>query len=270
MYNESSFTPSKLVEVLGVVSRSSLPLSGEDEEITMVPAIHVVCVSEKPTFAKELAADSIDSVRQALLNDLASVFQPIEPLAAELLLLSLISAPLSRSPGSSPLGTLSLNLITRADIRPLIQFIQDVCPFVVTLPLSISLLRDSRFLPKINDSGSLDAGLLQLGPGSILIVDETAMGEGGALDETALRNLNSLIDCIRSQTLTYQYPYMPDIKIDCALRVIVVSEAKSLLPVSTIPLSYTHLRWTFMCPYLRQSWIVRQYPPLRSMNIGLT
>ena len=59
------------------------------------------------------------------------------------------------------------------------------------------------------------------------------MGEGGKLEEKAIKNLKALSECMTNQMLGYEYPYMPDLKMVCAIRTLVLSEGKSLLPVST-------------------------------------
>lgn len=57
------------------------------------------------------------------------------------------------------------------------------------------------------------------------------MGEGGQLNDKAVRNLQTLVNCIKTQTLRYEYPYMDGLKMDCAIRAVVFSEGKSLIPV---------------------------------------
>jgi hypothetical protein len=57
------------------------------------------------------------------------------------------------------------------------------------------------------------------------------MGSGGQLEERAIKNLQGLIDCLRTQTLQYVYPYMDNLRMDCSVRGIVFSEGKSLIPV---------------------------------------
>lgn len=86
----------------------------------------------------------------------------------------------------------------------------------------------------MTDATGLNAGLLQLGDGTVLVVEEDAMGDGGALSEKALDNLKALVNCVKDQKVKYDYPYMDGLKMDCAVRVAVLSQGKSLLPVSLI------------------------------------
>jgi len=75
---------------------------------------------------------------------------------------------------------------------------------------------------------------LQLAENTVLIVDEDGMGGGGELQETAVRNLQALSKCVSDQTLRYDYPYMDLLKMDCAIKAIIVSEGKSIVPVDLV------------------------------------
>jgi hypothetical protein len=187
----------------------------------LVPAIHVL---------KHIKEESLDyeGDRAECLDYLATAFVPYDRIAAEILLLVLISSPTSRPPGLPPLGALSANFLGK--IKP--DILKAVVPQFVELPLSIRLLQHSRFYPQSLDAASLDSGLLQLGAGTVLFVTEEGMGEGGNLEGNALNNLKTLADVIANQTLRYDYPYMPDLQIECALRAVICSERKSLIPVS--------------------------------------
>ena len=106
---------------------------------------------------------------------------------------------------------------------------------VVQLPLSIELLHATNFCPFSTDSTSLDAGVLQLGAGTVLTINQDAVGEGGRLNEKATSNLKSLAECMSTQSLQYQYPFMENLRMDCALRHLVFSESTSFLPVRGPP-----------------------------------
>ena len=98
-------------------------------------------------------------------------------------------------------------------------------------PLSLPLLHSASFSPKSTDA-SLESGLLQLAPGTVLVVGEDEMGQGGQLQEKAVKNLRALVETTKDQTVRYEYPYMDGLKMECNIRVIVLSEGKSLVPVS--------------------------------------
>lgn len=58
------------------------------------------------------------------------------------------------------------------------------------------------------------------------------MGQGGQLQEKAVKNLRALVETTKDQTVRYEYPYMDGLKMECNIRVIVLSEGKSLVPVN--------------------------------------
>jgi len=205
----------------------------------MVPTIHVL---SPPTTAYPIAkpaplnsSDTVCDVRVTLIQYLSTAFEPADLVAAEYLLLLLLSAPTARPPLLPPIGTLTVNFLRPASSALTSNFssvVSSITHLVVPLPLSISLLHNVSFSPRSGDSSSLDAGLLQLGAGTVLIVEEDEMGNGGQLNEKATKNLQALVDCTSQQTVRYEYPYMDDLKMACHVRVAVLSEGKSLLPVS--------------------------------------
>lgn len=223
------------MKVTGVVSSAALPGTDGDSAVT-VPTIHVLLPPESVSVPSEVPNDEVEDVRSDLIDYVASAFSPPDRILAELLLLHLISHPVSRPTGTEPLGTLSLNIITQSDSSALINLLRTLAPLLVDLPLSIPLLQSQRFIPHSSDSTSLEAGLLQLGEGTVLAIQESAMGEGGQLNETGLKNLQALIECARSQTLQFEYPFMDDLRMPCAIRMLVFSEAKSLVPVGVFAL----------------------------------
>jgi len=211
--------------------------TGDSEDVVIVPTIHALHVPQEAVIPAFEPIFDIADARTRLIDHLASAFEPADPVAAELLMLNLISSPMGRQVGQDALGTLSLNFVTTqstASSSTLIQTIQSLMPMVVALPLSVSLLHSSSFVPTSADATSLDAGLLQLGNGTVLAVQEGEMGEGGQLNEKAINNLKALIDCLQTQTLRYAYPFMDNLRMDCAIRGIIFSEGKSLVPVCVL------------------------------------
>jgi len=185
---------------------------------------------DEPTPA--LAEDNQDA-SSAIIDYLSTAFSPPDRLAGELLFLSLLSSPSVRPTSLPPLGTLSLNLLRKdSSITGNLQrIISSISPRVVYQPLSLPLLHSASFSPSSTDA-SLESGLLQLAPGTVLLVGEDEMGQGGQLQEKAVKNLRALIECAKDQTVRYEYPYMDGLKMECSIRVIVLSEGKSLIPVS--------------------------------------
>jgi hypothetical protein len=227
-----SFKPATVHTFVGVVSSAPLPSgiqsSDEDSDI-LVPTIHVLKIAEEPTPTSAVEKD----ITPEIIDYLSTAFTPPDRLAGELLLLSLISSPSVRPNSLPPLGTLSLNLLRKESsiTSNLQEIISSITPRVVYQPLSLPLLHSVPFSPASTDA-SLESGLLQLASGTVLLVGEDEMGQGGQLQEKAIKNLKALIECTKDQTVRYEYPYMDGLKMECSIRVIVLSEGKSLVPVS--------------------------------------
>jgi len=237
------YTPASSYTFVGILSSSAMPSPvspGDCEDPCIVPTIHVLAPAliAYPSSGRAYLISSGDATaktRAALIEYLATAFSPPDQIAAEYLLLLLLSTPTARPTSLPPLGTIAINFLRPASSASPSTFtavVSSISPLVVPLPLSISLLNSSTFYPVSTDSSNLDAGILQLGEGTVLIVEEDEMGEGGQLDEKAVKNIKALIDCVEQQKLRYEYPFMDDLKMDCHLRVAVFSEGKSLLPVS--------------------------------------
>ncbi|OCF77653.1 hypothetical protein I204_01650 [Kwoniella mangroviensis CBS 8886] len=227
VYDDAAFKPASTHHFIGILSTSPLP-SNEPESVELVPTIHVLKTVDK------VEPQPVEDVREELVDYLATAFSPPDRVAGEFLLLLLLSSPTSRPMSMTPLGTLSVNFKRKneAATERFNQVVKSVTPKVVSLPLSVSLLHSHPFFPKSTDSSSLDAGLLQLSEGTVLVVEEDAMGSGGQLNEKAVKNLKALAECMTEQKVRYEYPYMEGLKMECATRVAVLSQGKSLLPVA--------------------------------------
>jgi hypothetical protein len=232
----------------------------------LVPCLHVLTepyevyplnpahlpASEDPVATRDQA---IEYLAELLPRDTSG--QP-DRIAAEVLLLALIARVTSKAPGSVPLGTLSLNLLlprTKSPADPaaaatkqypafnrLVDGIQKVQPLVVDIPLSIPLLSTHPFFPRsahiigttapATAGESLQAGLLQLAPSTVVLINEDTL-EGGALQDRGVKNLHALAEVVRTQKLRYEFPYVSeDFGMETDLGFVVVGQGKSLLPVS--------------------------------------
>jgi len=236
IYDDVSFKPASAYTFIGILSSSVMPApvwTGSADDL-IVPALHIVADGQLLYPSPPRPGRTIEyGERSSLISYLATAFEPPDLLAAEYLLLAMLASPSVRPPSMPPMGTLCVNFLRpahSASTPRLRDIISSVCPVVVSLSLSLRLLHSTTFYPSSPDSVMLNAGLLQLAAGTLLIIDEDDMGTGGPLSETALKNLQSLSDCISQQTLRYDYPYMDSLKMDCAVRSIVLSEGKSLLP----------------------------------------
>lgn len=237
-------SPASAYDVIGIVSAAPIPTpyGAEDEEPALVPAIHAILppVSLDGGAERPSDAESAKSTRAALVSYLANAFSPADEVAAELLLLALLARPAVRLTALPPLGTLSLNLIRSRSTFPsaLEERLASLAPSTLHLPLTLPLLHEARFRPVSADGTSLAPGLLQLTPGTLLVLDEDGLGSGGALNEAALKNLQALGEALETQSVRYEYPFMDALKIESHLRAVITGEGKSLLPVDiTLPVT---------------------------------
>lgn len=99
----------------------------------------------------------------------------------------------------------------------------------VNLPLTIDGLNKTKFSPK-SVSENLEAGVLQLVDGTVLLVDETVLDEGQLVDP-GVRNFQALQNVIQNQTLTYEFPYS-QYDFDTDISVLSLSCTRSMLAVS--------------------------------------
>lgn len=125
----------------------------------------------------------------------------------------------------------------------LVEGIGRVLPLLVPLQLSIRLLSDHPFYPRsshvTSSSGSasagesLQSGLLQLAPSTLVLINEDTL-EGGSLQDRGVKNLQALAETVRTQRLRYEFPYVSeDFGMETDLGFVVVGQGKTLLPVRT-------------------------------------
>ncbi|CAD6890909.1 unnamed protein product [Tilletia controversa] len=135
-------------------------------------------------------------------------------------------------------------VIPAAPLPKLSQTLRSLLPAVVDQSLALTHLnsREVSFAPRAGTSSSSDtgetlhAGRLQLTPGTLLLVDEVGMGEGGTLNEGGVRNLQTLSGVLRTRRLEYEYPFNR-FAFEADLRCVVLSAGKSFLPVDVfVPL----------------------------------
>ena len=149
-------------------------------------------------------------------------------LAAEYVLAVVVSRVHTRT-DSLALGKLSLTLMgvpEGGDLpRNLAAAIADIAPCVAHLPLSIAGLNARSWTPK-KDYGvnRLRSGPLQLAPGTVCVLDETAL-TSGQLKETGVRNVHALKQLVQLQELEYDFQYH-QMRMPADLPSVVTSSAK--------------------------------------------
>ena len=122
-------------------------------------------------------------------------------------MLALVSRVTSPPEASSPLGSFHLNLsgVVGGSAASLYQAICDVAPLVVGVPLAIDLLNDRSFVPhKDYTTNRLVAGVLQLAPSTMLLVDETAMASG-QVSQVGVANLFAFATIMDRAALEYDF-----------------------------------------------------------------
>ncbi|GMF58540.1 unnamed protein product [Phytophthora fragariaefolia] len=188
---------------------------------------------------------SVAAMRQQVINYLANAVRG-DTLAAEYLLLGLLSHVYSRADPSTPLGNLSLNLALdksstdeqkSAFISRVQQTLESLMPMVARVDLSLKELNSTKFMPhKDYEREVLLSGVLQVANGTTMLVNETAL-TAGQLNDQGVKNIAALQSLIDKMLLPYDFHYYNmDFPQDVA--VVTVSEGKSILPVAvTVPIT---------------------------------
>ena len=116
-------------------------------------------------------------------------------------------------------------------------------------PLSIDSLNKSNLIPnKDYNKDRLITGMLQLPNNFSLILDETVLN-AGELTPKGLLNINSLKDIIRWQKINYDFSYHQQ-EFQTNMRILILSETKSILPVSILNKMVSFLSWFHWFLYL--------------------
>lgn len=184
-------------------------------------------------------AVDITSVREQLVSYLSTALAG-DAVAAEYLLLCLLSRVYARADPATPLGNLSLNLVLdrsmegaakKKAVDDLLSTLQSVVPMVATIDLSLETLNETKFAPHKNyEQDVLVGGALQVANGTVMVVDETTLS-AGQLGEQGVKNMDALQSLVSKMLLPYDFQYYSmDFPQDVA--VVTLSDAKSILPVS--------------------------------------
>jgi len=152
-------------------------------------------------------------------------------LAAEYLLLALLSRVRLRRGGGETVGNLPVN-ISRVKTPGLAKGLSRLLARVVarsrSLPVTLARLRDPRAWISQKDYGTnlLSTTPLQAAPGTALVLDETGL-ETGRLDAAGVANVQCLKGLIESQKTSCNFGYYKlDFEADCPM--LVVSKSRSI------------------------------------------
>ncbi|XP_005093986.1 mini-chromosome maintenance complex-binding protein [Aplysia californica] len=180
-------------------------------------------VSQLMQDAGSLRLELLSVLEHALLCD---------RLAAEYLLCHLVSKVYARA-DVLPLGKLCVNLsrcpVTQRYTKFLNHLISQLAPQAVLLEMSIESTNNWTLIPKKDYKvNRITAGMLQLAPGTCLVLDETALQQG-QLNHTGVMNVKALADVINWQKVDYDFEFHP-IPVYTDVNVLILSEGESLLP----------------------------------------
>ena len=157
-----------------------------------------------------------------------------DQLAAEYVLLTLVSAVAKVDNLGAPVGNFSLNLTSCGTERPaeakdaqfdppvdgrvhpgtcspythpLVAVLEQLAPLLFYLPVTPHRLNTMDCVPKKDYvTNKLRAGLLQLAKGTLVVVDETAMAEGN-ITEHGVRQLQALRRVVSDQQVGYDFQF---------------------------------------------------------------
>ena len=215
----------------------------------LVPRIHVTTMKKlshiNPLLPEVLSRDVIDIDRirlaRARLSTIITQLFGGDSLASEYMILSLISG-IHRRKDVTSLGQFTIGLSgIKPEMNFLVEKLYEIIAKITThshyIDMSIANLNNLCFTPhKDHVNNKMIAGTLQLPDGLYLMLNETALCEG-LLTAQGTSNLETLNQIIRWQRHKYDFKFH-SVEIDTDLKILVVSQGKSILPVPyTIKLS---------------------------------
>lgn len=209
---------------------------------SLVPRIH--CVTWKKLIHNNPLINEVN-IDLEKLSDTKKELQIIltqlmlgDELAAEYLLYHLISTVYLRQDFLA-LGKFTLNL-SQIPIKRVenfggnfYKFLELFVPKSHYLPMSLENMNELTFIPKKDyQSNRLTSGLLQLSSNTHLILDETKL-TAGKLNSAAVKSVSALTKIINHQIVEYDFNFY-QMEYNCDIPVLILSEGKSMLPVSRI------------------------------------
>lgn len=267
------FKTSDVLDMIGLLDVGTLPDANWDLDISefaaarapALPCVHTLCVRHAPPLvAGSMSSTALSTtfaplgtttsdVRNALIRFLAQALDG-DMLMAEYVLLALLGKVHIRRNGII-IGPFSVNLtgLEHVQLR-LVETLRQLMPAVVCQPLSVGSLNDPTqpLYVRGTDSG-IQAGRLQLAPGTCLILDETKMDEG-ELNEAGVKNIRALLSLLQYHTLPCVFPYS-EMDLPADLVFIILSQGKSILPADVQVHSEAQRNTTQNSAHLSQSSI---------------
>ncbi|KAJ3153656.1 hypothetical protein HDU86_005154 [Geranomyces michiganensis] len=254
---DPSFRLNDVIDVVGVIERAPLSADPTDDDpmtdvaesaaFAAVPRIHAI-------FYKRLAGPELDNVSltsesevdlgnwRAEIVTLLAQYLAGDTLAAEYLLLHMLSKIDHRSPDDSAIGYLPLNIsnciVDPAFTSVLYAFLSSILPRTHRLHMTLEHLNTRARMAPVQATADLptdiglQAGELQLATGTLVLIDEADLRDG-TLNERGVRNIQHLSTAIRSARLPCLIPY-GEISQDIDLRFLVLSQGKCMFGIDCI------------------------------------
>ena len=130
------------------------------------------------------------------------------------------------------LGNLTLCLSNfNSDQKPaFLNFLKTLFPQVVDIQVNKPALEAGYLYPRVNvETGELEASLLQLIPGSCVVLDECEL-DAVQLNDMGTRNIGALMELVRNMTVPYDFGYSEGhFPVDVPI-IVLSKSSKSLLP----------------------------------------
>ncbi|KAJ7197275.1 mini-chromosome maintenance replisome factor-domain-containing protein, partial [Mycena pura] len=210
--------PTDVVTLVGILTIesifSSMAAELESSNSGPVPTLHVLFSRSLPAtiiprvFPYFPAMPSIEMLRHELITWIADEGLAGDKDAAEWVLLCIIARVQSRTPPILP-PSLTISKFPpptgRWSTPTLSTVLSHLLPIVDTLHLSLDVLNGSSFSPESRNE-DLHSGRLQLPRGSVCVVTEGGITEGG-LNDRGVMNLRALQEMMTGQTLEYIFPF---------------------------------------------------------------
>lgn len=235
-----------VVEVIGVVTHtpadftnmlddpsfaSASPAYPPPSQLPRLQVLHYRTLEPVQRISRSVVEAPVQDVRSLLLASLTSEAFAGDALAAEYMLLQLLSRVYARV-GDRPLGKLSLNFTRCTEITAssIVTCVSGLCAYAGGVRLTQLAAADAPSLvPKKDyETERLMRGALQLPASSVLVIDETDVVEGMQFGEVGVKNLSALQAVATKASLPIDFTFY---ETACPLdvSVISVSRGKSLL-----------------------------------------
>jgi len=184
---EKEFKLHDIVEVVGVLSRANNDDLGGgalqvDFNIEVIRIDHIGVADA--SVASTVDAITTGAAREALKTVLTKILNNDE-IAAEYMVLQLVSSRIPGNPALPAMGSWGLNIsnMNNVDLNLLTKFLQSIVPHqetpVVPIATSNQVLLKERFYPlRLVENDFTCPGILQLGSGSTVLLDERQLVEG--------------------------------------------------------------------------------------------